>query len=1257
MATVGKDFVIKEGLRVLGENASVDGSDIITAQRLVDGEHVGISAAYDANTKALVLTVDAGDAAIDVVAQALRVGTNVDDPDYVGDVDEPTNITVTYTEEVLDNDGVTVVTPASIRLEAAPGYTDEEAKAAIAAALKSASVLRYDEDGKFDVVIAADKGLEKVDGVDFVLDADGNATAAAQKELAVKAGNGITVDASGVGVKLDENGTTTFSGLAVDADGISAKLKADNGLDVDADGLSVKIEADKGITVGASGLALEAGNGIVVDADGISVDVGNGLEIATDKVQVKLDTDSGLELDADGISVKTGAGITKDADGIKLDTPGNGLELDTNGKMSIDDAVVVTVDGTQTLTNKTLGSVDGGTFLGADLDAGEFKITNLAAPEAQDDAATKAYVDSVAEGLHVHESVVAATVGDITLAGTSVPASRTASSDGLGILGPQGADPLVDGQRYVTTSFTGGLLTVTINSDLDAAEVFSVDGLTLVGGLEAGDTVVLNNQSLDLGLGIAPSDVNDPEDGVNLKINAFDSVAKTITLEVNDSADQAAFDAWAGGLATATDPDALGADFATVFGWTANQFAVFNLIGTILIEEVSLEIDDVPLVAGDRVLVKEQSNPVENGIYVVAAGPWTRAADYDDPAEVDGGDFVFVTGGTLYGDTGWVQTATGTVGVDALSFTQFSGAGTYLAGNGLTLDGNTFEIDATVTATRTYVAAEIEDAITEAFTPSGGGIVAGDYSSANFGMSDFNAAQNSTLLEPIYDPALSNLATGQVVFRVSNEDWGSSVLNNAGSNFVRIAMEGRLNHEYDDNARVFLSNSSASVTSSQDGADVLLTVNYAGITSDRFGAMPGSPLSLEQVMSSLVLFVSDPGTDDVDKGDDIAISKPFGLTGTPVQALTINDLVTDAQLEAKVEEELTAAAATILTQVDTKIEEAITEAFTPAGELVDGGVRNGAPFIGTPFDLSGGLTTEFKPEHPDTDLELGVAVFEFTELATSLDPNWDTPEDLVVIYASPAAGITYSVPNQTLIGSPIAGGTRVSFSQVTNGGSTTGTLVVDYAGLITDASVSGISLQEFMADAVFRVAGAGFALTPIFGLVETVVPALTIDDLVTVDALQTALGNSSDDILQDAEDLIAVAIAAGDVEASPSYKELNFNDVSRQFAVEVTGIAGDITTPPPAELIHSWTKADYSSAEFLVKVVASTSNGVSTELTKVLVTSSGSNFYVTEYGMINTTGDQLLHSIEVAEVTGSARLEVVARYPNTTVTVMGTLLV
>lgn len=109
-------------------------------------------------------------------------------------------------------------------------------------------------------------------------------------------------------------------------------------------------------------------------------------------------------------------------------------------------------------------------------------------------------------------------------------------------------------------------------------------------------------------------------------------------------------------------------------------------------------LDGVTLVAGNRILVKNQIDKSQNGIYVVSeTGAATRALDFDSPLEIDGGDFVFVISGTNNDNTGWVQTNTvGTVGASPIEFSQFSGIGTYTAGPGLALSGNQFSADSTI---------------------------------------------------------------------------------------------------------------------------------------------------------------------------------------------------------------------------------------------------------------------------------------------------------------------------------------------------------------------------------------------------------------------------------------------------------------------------------------------------------------------------------------------------------------------------------
>jgi hypothetical protein len=106
-------------------------------------------------------------------------------------------------------------------------------------------------------------------------------------------------------------------------------------------------------------------------------------------------------------------------------------------------------------------------------------------------------------------------------------------------------------------------------------------------------------------------------------------------------------------------------------------------------------LDGVTLVTGDRVLVKNQTTASENGIYIVqASGAALRASDFNEPLEVDGGDFVFVTGGTVNDNTGWVQTATNvvTIGTDPITFVQFAGAGTITAGTNVSVNGSEISV-------------------------------------------------------------------------------------------------------------------------------------------------------------------------------------------------------------------------------------------------------------------------------------------------------------------------------------------------------------------------------------------------------------------------------------------------------------------------------------------------------------------------------------------------------------------------------------
>jgi hypothetical protein len=281
--------------------------------------------------------------------------------------------------------------------------------------------------------------------------------------------------------------------------------------------------------------------GLIKEGEGIDVTYDDGAGTLTIAAEDATSSNKGIaSFNSTDFTVTSGA-VTLNAERVEdivgnLVIGGTGIDAtytDGAGTLSIDiDSTVTTNSGTQTLTNKTLGT---GNSLSANLDANNNKVTNLATPTSSGDAANKAYVDAVAEGLHVHA----------------------------------------------------------------AARVYVSSNIDLSTALEAGDVI-----------------------------------------------------------------------------------------------------DGITLVAGDRVLVNGQTTQSQNGIYVVqATGAAVRALDFDTPTEVKSGDFIFVSAGTNYANTGWVQTLSpATIGTDPISFTQFSGAGTYLAGDGLTLTGSTFSVDVTPSA-------------------------------------------------------------------------------------------------------------------------------------------------------------------------------------------------------------------------------------------------------------------------------------------------------------------------------------------------------------------------------------------------------------------------------------------------------------------------------------------------------------------------------------------------------------------------------
>jgi hypothetical protein len=120
-------------------------------------------------------------------------------------------------------------------------------------------------------------------------------------------------------------------------------------------------------------------------------------------------------------------------------------------------------------------------------------------------------------------------------------------------------------------------------------------------------------------------------------------------------------------------------------------------------------LDGNAVTSGMRLLIKNEANAVWNGVYSIGANASliTRAVGEDTDGEMNGGDFIFVTTGAVYADTGWVQTTDNVViGTSNIVWNQFSGSGTYTANNsaGLVLIGTQFnaKVDGNINPTTAF---------------------------------------------------------------------------------------------------------------------------------------------------------------------------------------------------------------------------------------------------------------------------------------------------------------------------------------------------------------------------------------------------------------------------------------------------------------------------------------------------------------------------------------------------------------------------
>ena len=213
----------------------------------------------------------------------------------------------------------------------------------------------------------------------------------------------------------------------------------------------------------------------------------------------------------------------------------------------------------------------------------------------------------------------------------------------------------------------------------------------------------------------------------------------------------------------------------------------------------SLAIDAVSVSNGNRVLIKNQADTKQNGIYVVtdkgsASTKWilTRATDSDNHIidEVSAGDAVYVLYGSVNTNQSFVATMIGSgtnglvlIGTDNITWTQFSGASSFVAGNGLVRTGNTVDV---VSSTLNVTTDSVDLATVSQSNTTGGNLANGIVSAitvdsygrvTGYQTGAQNVASTSNKGIASFDPASFTVTSGNVVIKsggVSNTQLANS---------------------------------------------------------------------------------------------------------------------------------------------------------------------------------------------------------------------------------------------------------------------------------------------------------------------------------------------------------------------------------------------------------------------------------------------------------------------------------------------------